>query len=165
MEGTTISRKLWTARNSIELYNVEGWGSGYFGINEAGRVTVNPTRDPQVAIDLYDLALDLHQQGVGLPILVRFSDILKSRIRTLQQSFKAAIAETGYTNGYTPVYPIKVNQQRHLLQEIVEHGREYGVGLEAGSKPELQAVLALTEDTSHMIVCNGYRTRNTCGWP
>jgi arginine decarboxylase len=157
MEGTTISRKPWTIRNSLELYNVEGWGSGYFGINEAGQVMVNPTRDPQVAIDLYDLALDLHQQGVGLPILVRFSDILKSRIQTLQQSFKAAIAETGYTNGYTPVYPIKVNQQRHLLQEIVEHGREYGVGLEAGSKPELQAVLALTEDTSHIIVCNGYK--------
>ncbi len=157
MEGTTISRKPWTIRNSIELYNVEGWGSGYFGINEAGQVMVNPTHDPQVGFDLYDLALDLHQQGVGLPILVRFSDILKSRIQTLQQSFMAAIGETGYTNRYTPVYPIKVNQQRHLLQEIVEHGREYGVGLEAGSKPELQAVLALTEDTSHIIVCNGYK--------
>ncbi len=157
MGDTTISRKPWTIRNSIELYNVEGWGSGYFGINDAGQVMVHPTRDPQVAVDLYDLALDLHQQGVGLPILVRFSDILKSRIQTLQQSFKAAIAETGYTSGYTPVYPIKVNQQRHLLQEIVEHGREFGVGLEAGSKPELQAVLALTEDTSHIIVCNGYK--------
>jgi len=157
MEGTTISRKPWTIRNSIELYNVEGWGGGYFGINEDGRVMVSPTRDPQKGFDLYDLALDLHQQGVGLPILVRFSDILQSRIQTLQQSFKAAIAETGYTSGYTPVYPIKVNQQRHLLQEIVEHGREYGVGLEAGSKPELQAVLALTEDTSHIIVCNGYK--------
>ncbi len=120
-------------------------------------MAVHPDKDPSRGLDLYDLALDLHQQGVGLPLLIRFSDILKSRIETLAGSFSAAIQETGYQNGYTAVYPIKVNQQRHLIQEVVEFGRSMGVGLEAGSKPELQAVLALTEDTSHVIVCNGYK--------
>ncbi len=157
MEGAAIPRKPWSVRNALELYNVEGWGMGYFGISGEGRVTVHPDRDPERSLDLYDLALDLHQQGVGLPLLLRFSDILKSRIETLARSFNKAIEESGYRNGYTAVYPIKVNQQRHLLEEIVDFGRGVGVGLEAGSKPELQAVLALTEDTSHVIVCNGYK--------
>ncbi len=144
-------------RNALELYNVEGWGVGYFGVNDEGRLTVHPDRNPERGIDLYALALDLHDQGVGLPLLLRFSDILKSRIETLSKSFRQAINETAYKNGYTAVYPIKVNQQRHIIQEIVEFGKTFGVGLEAGSKPELHAVLALTEDTSHMIVCNGYK--------
>jgi arginine decarboxylase len=152
-----MSKKSWSIKNALELYNVEGWGMGYFGINEEGRLAVHPDKDPARSLDLYDLALDLHQQGVGLPLLIRFSDILKSRIETLAESFNVAIQETGYGNGYTAVYPIKVNQQRHLIQEVVEFGRSVGVGLEAGSKPELQAVLALTEDTSHIIVCNGYK--------
>ena len=126
-------------------------------MNEAGHLTVHPGRDPASGLDLYDLALDLHAQGVGLPLLLRFSDILSNRIETLTASFRNAIEETGYRNEYTLVYPIKVNQQRHVLEEIVRLGRSAGVGLEVGSKPELQAVLALTEDTSHVIVCNGYK--------
>jgi arginine decarboxylase len=101
--------------------------------------------------------MDLEQQGVGLPLLLRFSEILRSRIESLSQKFGAAIDEFGYEGNYTTVYPIKVNQQRHVVEEIVQFGAPHGVGLECGSKPELQAVLALRESTDHLIVCNGYK--------
>ncbi len=147
----------WDVQDSRELYNVDGWGIGYFGVNEKGHATVHPTRDPQRSLDLFEMAMDLEAQGVGLPLLLRFSDILRTRIAMLSHHFGSAIREFGYAGGYTTVYPIKVNQQRHVLEEIVAYGDEYGVGLEVGSKPELQAVLALTERTDHVIVCNGYK--------
>jgi arginine decarboxylase len=147
----------WTIEDSSELYNVEGWGVGYFGINAEGHVTVHPTRDPDRPLDLYELAQDLEAQGVGLPMLLRFSDILRTRIETLSEKFEAAIQAYEYENGYSIVYPIKVNQQRHIIEEIVAFGEQHGVGLEVGSKPELQAVLALTERSDHVIVCNGYK--------
>ena len=103
------------------------------------------------------MATDLVAQGLSLPLLVRFSDILKSRIEKINDCFRRAILDVGYTNQYTTVYPIKVNQQRHVVEEIVEFGKPHGVGLEVGSKPELQAALALSEDTSHIIICNGYK--------
>jgi arginine decarboxylase len=103
------------------------------------------------------MATDLEAQGVGLPLLLRFSDILRTRIETLGDRFATAIREYGYTGAYTTVYPIKVNQQRHVVEEIVEYGERHGVGLEVGSKPELQAVLALHERADHLIVCNGYK--------
>jgi arginine decarboxylase len=156
-EEEEIANMPWNIRDSLDLYNVEGWGLGYFGINDKGRLSVHPDRNPHTSLDLYDLAIDLHEQGISLPLLVRFSDILCSRIETLSESFAEAIEETGYKNDYTLVYPIKVNQQRHIVEEIAELGKPHGVGLETGSKPELQAVLALSEDTSHMIVCNGYK--------
>ena len=119
---------------------------------------VRPDRaHPERELDLLDLARDLEEQGVALPVLLRFADILKSRIEQLSQRFRAAIKEFEYGGGYTTVYPIKVNQQRHVVEEIVEYGKALGVGLECGSKPELQAVLALSESTEHMIVCNGYK--------
>src|SRR5690606_7529851 len=105
----------------------------------------------------FELATDLEAQGVGLPLLLRFSDILRTRIESLTERFHAAIEEFGYEGTYTTVYPIKVNQQRHIVEEIVAFGEQYNVGLEVGSKPELQAVLALTERTDHLIVCNGYK--------
>ncbi len=147
----------WNIEDSRELYNVEGWGVGYFGINELGHVTVHPSGEEGRALDLFEMAQDLGAQGVQLPILLRFSDILRSRIEGLAKRFRAAIDETGYEGGYTTVYPIKVNQQRHVVEEIVAFGEPYGVGLEVGSKPELQAVLALSERSDHLIVCNGYK--------
>jgi arginine decarboxylase len=147
----------WTVEESKELYNIEGWGIGYFDVNARGHVTVHPTREPERGLDLFDLAMDLEAQGVGLPLLLRFSDILRTRIQTLSEKFRSAMREFGYTGNYTTVYPIKVNQQRHIIEEIVQHGEEHGVGLEVGSKPELQAVLALTERTDHVIICNGYK--------
>ena len=155
---TEESSPAWTIESARELYNIEGWGAGYFDINERGHVVVRPDRDrPDRALDLFDLARDLEEQGVALPVLLRFSDILQSRIESLSERFESAIKEFEYQGGYTSVYPIKVNQQRHVVEEIVQFGKAHGVGLECGSKPELQAVLALSESTDHIIVCNGYK--------
>jgi arginine decarboxylase len=148
---------VWTTKDAEKLYNMSGWGAGYFHINADGHVTVHPDANPKHGLDLYTLAMDLHAQGVRLPLLLRFSDILKSRIGALANAFQSSIAEFGYENRYTTVYPIKVNQQRHVVQEILQFGTPYGVGLECGSKPELQAVLGLNESTNNLIVCNGYK--------
>jgi arginine decarboxylase len=148
----------WTIEAARTLYSIEGWGIGYFDINEQGHVVVKPdAENPKRELDLFELANDLEAQGVGLPLLLRFSDILSSRIESLTERFDRAIREYEYKGGYTTVYPIKVNQQRHVVEEIVEFGKASGVGLECGSKPELQAVLALAENTDHLIVCNGYK--------
>ena len=148
----------WSIDAARALYNVEGWGAGFFDINDSGHVVVRPDRAmPERQLDLFELARDLEQQGVGLPVLLRFSDILASRIRQLHEAFQSAIKEFEYAGQYTTVYPIKVNQQRHVIEEIVAFGRETGVGLECGSKPELQAVLGLAEHTDHLIICNGYK--------
>jgi arginine decarboxylase len=148
----------WTVDSARLLYNIEGWGIGFFDINDAGHVVVRPDREKtDRELDLFELANDLEEQGVGLPLLLRFSDILRTRIESLNQKFAHAREEYNYEGGYTTVYPIKVNQQRHVVEEIVEFGKTAGVGLECGSKPELQAVLGLAEHTDHMIVCNGYK--------
>jgi arginine decarboxylase len=148
----------WSIEAARALYNIDGWGIGFFGINEAGHVVVRPDREKtDRELDLFELANDLEEQGVGLPLLLRFSDILRSRIESLNEKFSRAREEYSYEGGYTTVYPIKVNQQRHVVEEIVEFGKVAGVGLECGSKPELQAVLGLAEHTDHMIVCNGYK--------
>jgi len=148
----------WSIDAARSLYNVEGWGDGFFDISEKGHVIVRPDRDhPDRSLDLFELAIDLEAQGVTLPVLLRFSDILRSRIEALNRKFHVAMDEFAYTGAYTTVYPIKVNQQRHVVEEIVEFGKATGVGLECGSKPELQAVLALRESTDHLIVCNGYK--------
>jgi len=136
---------------------MNGWGIGYFRVNAEGHVMVHPDANKKRGLDLYRLAMDLNAQGVGLPLLLRFSDILQSRIQALASEFGNAIKEFGYHGSYTTVYPVKVNQQRHVIQEIVEFGAPHGVGLEVGSKPELQAVLGLSENSSHLIVCNGYK--------
>jgi arginine decarboxylase len=155
--ATTLAPPAWTVKDAEKLYNMNGWGLGYFRVNADGHVTVHPDANKKRGLDLYHLATDLHAQGVGLPLLLRFSDILKSRIEALSGEFSNAIKEFGYQGSYTTVYPVKVNQQRHIMQEIVEFGTPYGVGLECGSKPELQAVIGLNEDTNHLIVCNGYK--------
>ena len=148
----------WTVDSARALYNVDGWGVGYFDINDRGNVVVRPDPTRQnFSLDLKDLATDLEEQGIQLPVLLRFSDILRSRIETLSERFAIAMKEFDYTGGYTTVYPIKVNQQRHVVEEIVGFGERHGVGLECGSKPELQAVLGLSESTEHIIVCNGYK--------
>jgi len=136
---------------------MSGWGLGYFRVSPDGHVTVHPDANRKRGLDLYQLAMDLNAQGVGLPLLLRFSDILRSRIQSLASEFDNAIKEFGYEGSYTTVYPVKVNQQRHVVQEIVEFGAPHGVGLECGSKPELQAILGLNESTNHLIVCNGYK--------
>ena len=148
----------WTIQDAKDLYNIDGWGAGFFDVNEKGHIIVRPNPDtPDRTLDLFEVAVDLEAQGVTLPMLLRFSDILKRRIETLSEGFSQAIREFEYSGGYTTVYPIKVNQQRHVVEEIVKYGSKHGVGLECGSKPELQAVLGLSETTEHIIVCNGYK--------
>ncbi|HEU4647479.1 MAG TPA: biosynthetic arginine decarboxylase [Gemmatimonadales bacterium] len=155
--ATVATPPSWTPKDAEKLYAMSGWGAGFFRINQEGHVSVHPDGNPKRGLDLFQIAMDLHAQGVTLPLLLRFSDILKSRIEALASVFQAAIQESGYEGKYTTVYPIKVNQQRHVVQEIVEFGSAHGVGLECGSKPELQAVLGLNESTNHLIICNGYK--------
>ncbi len=157
-EPTDVPAAPWTVADARALYNIEGWGAGYFDVNERGNVVVRPDpENPAGAVDLRDLARDLEEQGIQLPVLLRFSDILRSRVQTLSERFAGAMREFEYAGKYTTVYPIKVNQQRHVVEEIVRYGSAHGVGLECGSKPELQAVLGLVEGTDQLIVCNGYK--------
>ncbi len=144
-------------KDAEKLYNMSGWGQGFFRINPEGHVVVHPDPKNGPALDLYRLALDLNAQGVQLPLLIRFSDILRARIELLALEFQRAIEEFGYEGRYNTVYPIKVNQQRHVVEEIVQFGSPFGLGLECGSKPELQAVLGITDRADHLIVCNGYK--------
>ena len=148
----------WSIEQAKALYNIEGWGASFFDVNDEGHVIVRPDPDhPELTVDLLELAHDLEEQGIALPVLLRFSDILKTRIRQLSDRFENAIREFEYTGRYTTVYPIKVNQQRHVVEEIIRFGSAHGVGLECGSKPELQAVLGLSESPEQLIVCNGYK--------
>ncbi|MEW5915430.1 MAG: biosynthetic arginine decarboxylase [Gemmatimonadota bacterium] len=148
----------WTVEKAKALYNIDGWGAGFFDVNEAGHVIVRPDPvHPELNVDLLELAHDLEEQGIALPVLLRFSDILKTRISQLSERFENAMREFEFTGAYTTVYPIKVNQQRHVVEEIIRYGAAHGVGLECGSKPELQAVLGLSESRDQLIVCNGYK--------
>jgi arginine decarboxylase len=149
--------KPWSVQDSAELYSIRNWGKGYFGINADGNVSVSPDKQPDRGIDLKKLVDELIMRGINLPVLVRFTDILKNRVGELHEAFKNAIAENGYGGNYACVYPIKVNQQRHVVEEIVEFGRPFGFGLEAGSKPELLAVLALSNNGEAPIICNGFK--------
>lgn len=149
----------WTVRDSRELYSVGSWGAGYFDINDRGHVEARIAANGGGRIDLAELVADLRQRGLRCPMLIRFSDILAARVRGLCGAFDQAINEYGYGGRYRGVYPIKVNQQRHVVEEIVEYGAAHGIGLEAGSKPELLIALAVLETPDALIVCNGYKDR------
>src|SRR5688572_23231810 len=153
---TTSSTRAWSVHDASELYEVARWGNGYFSINATGHVEVHPTKEPQRAIDLKELVDRLQLRGISLPVLIRFSDILKHRLGEIHAAFQAAIAQHQYHGGYSCVYPIKVNQQRQVVEEVFHFGRPYGFGLEAGSKPELLAVVALA-DNDTPIICNGFK--------
>ena len=147
----------WGVPESSKLYGIKNWGNGYFDINDDGHVAVHPTKDPAKSIDLKKLVDELKQRDIGLPILVRFTDILKDRVKAVADAFNTACKENSYTGKYRCVYPIKVNQQRHVVEEILAFGQPYGFGLEAGSKPELLAVMALVQDDQKPIICNGFK--------
>jgi arginine decarboxylase len=151
-----IPRK-WTVADSAEVYGVKYWGNNYFSINDAGNVQAHPAGVENGSIDLKELVDEVSRRGIGLPLLIRFSDVLKSRIVELNEAFRRAIGEYGYRGEYKGVYPIKVNQHRYVVEEIVQFGRPYHYGLEAGSKPELLAVMGMLEDEEALIVCNGYK--------
>lgn len=148
----------WTVEDSARLFGMADWGKGYFGVNQKGHVSVLPGKNPAEQIDLLDLVNGLADRGVHSPVLIRFSGILEHRLREIRVAFDKAIAEHAYAGNYHCVYPIKVNQQRHVCEEIAKIGRELKFGLEAGSKPELLAVLALSEGQDDMpIICNGFK--------
>ena len=146
----------WTIEDSAELYNVKGWGLNYFSINEKGHMTVTPKEDGP-SIDLKELMEELQVRDVSAPVLLRFPDILDNRIEKISNCFRAAADEYGYTAKNFIIYPIKVNQMRPVVEEIVGHGAKCNIGLEAGSKPELHAVLSIDIDNDAMIICNGYK--------
>src|SRR5215831_11204244 len=147
----------WGIVEAINMYGIREWGNNYFGISDAGHVLVTPQGPAGPTIDLEVLVKEVRQRGVGLPLLLRFADILHSRIDELYQAFQRAIEEYDYPGVYRGVYPIKVNQERQVVEEVVRFGRPYHHGLEAGSKPELFAVLAMPDDEEALIICNGYK--------
>ncbi len=152
------SENVWTPDKSSELYGVETWGHGFFGVNKKGHVTVRLEDDEaQAEVSLYDVIDGLRDRGTHLPVLLRFRDLLHSRITEINESFRKSIKETKYRGEYRGVYPIKVNQQRQVIEEIAEFGKKYHYGLEAGSKPELIAALAHMHDPEAYLICNGYK--------
>ncbi len=149
----------WRIEDSAELYNINGWGLKYFSINEKGHVAVTP-REGYASVDLKELMDELQVRDVTSPVLLRFPDILDNRIEKISKCFQQAAEEYGYTSKNFIIYPIKVNQMRPVVEEIVSHGKKFNIGLEAGSKPELHAVLAINTDENSLIICNGYKDEN-----
>jgi arginine decarboxylase len=150
-----IMRK-WRVEDSAELYNINGWGVDYFSINEKGNVVVTPQKDG-ASVDLKDLLDELMLSDVSTPVLIRFPDILDDRIISISKCFRIASEEYNYKAQNFIIYPIKVNQMRPVVEEIVSHGKKFNIGLEAGSKPELHAVIAINTDPESLIICNGYK--------
>ncbi|MGQ9575097.1 MAG: biosynthetic arginine decarboxylase [Thermoguttaceae bacterium] len=146
----------WSVSDAAELYEVDAWGKGYFSINDQGHLCVHPTKDPHRAIDLKQLVDRLQARGIQTPVLIRFGDMLKHRLGEIHAAFQQAIREHDYRGGYQCVFPIKVNQQRQVVEEVMQYGRPYHFGLEAGSKPELLAVIAIASNDAP-IVCNGFK--------
>ena len=147
----------WTAERSAQLYQIEGWGKPYFSISSKGQVQVTPDGGSGPSIDLYELVQDMKARGLVLPLLIRFSDIVGHRIARINKAFQRAISEYGYAGRYRGVFPVKVNQQRHVVEEVVSGGKPYEFGLEAGSKPELLVALSVMNEPGGLIICNGYK--------
>jgi arginine decarboxylase len=147
----------WDIPSAIALYNIDRWGTGYFTINGAGNVQVMPTQAYGNAIDLMEVVTEARKQGMAFPLVIRFQDLLRHRVETINRAFHSAIAEANYQNVYKGVFPIKVNQLREVVEEIIDAGRPFNFGLEAGSKPELIAALAAHRDPEGLIICNGYK--------
>jgi arginine decarboxylase len=147
----------WDIPSAIALYNIDRWGTGYFTINSIGNVQVIPTKTNGQTIDLMDVVNEARDRGMVFPLVIRFQDLLRHRVEEVNQAFRSAIAEANYQNVYKGVFPIKVNQLREVVEEIIDAGAPYHFGLEAGSKPELIAALAIHRDPESLIICNGYK--------
>ncbi len=153
----TFTASDWSVEDSAKLYNINGWGQEYFSINAEGCVQVHPTGDKTKTIDLKKLVDDLRSRDIHAPVLIRFTDILKHRVDRIHDAFEKAIRDHEFKGAYQCLYPIKVNQQRHVVEEIHHFGKAHKFGLEAGSKPELLAVMAIVDDDATPIVCNGFK--------
>lgn len=153
----TTKTEPWSSIKSKELYGIDTWGHGYFDVNTKGNIVVCPRGENGPKVDLLELTNDLKERGIRTPMLLRFPDITKERIKLLNECFSRAINEYNYKGRYQGVYPIKVNQQRHLVEEIISFGETHSLGLECGSKPELLVVLAMLTNPKSIIICNGFK--------
>lgn len=154
-----LTAKAWSAQRSDHLYGVSNWGAGYVSVGAEGHAQIHPGRQAAESIDLWRLVADLRQRDLTTPILLRFPGILEDRLKQINEAFGRAIAEFEYAGDYRGVYPIKVNQQRHVVEELLAFGQAHGFGLEAGSKPELLAVMALANAPETLVICNGFKDR------
>src|SRR6476659_5945487 len=157
MSNSSEASAPWDIQQARNLYSVNRWGAGYFDINENGRVIARPQLDAVAAVDLTDIIEEAKARGLKFPVLVRFQDILRHRVEAINMAFRNAITEFNYQGRYRGVFPIKVNQLREVVEEILDAGKPYDFGLEVGSKPELFAGLALQSQLGSLIVCNGYK--------
>ena len=149
----------WNIKDSIELYGMDVWGADYFAINSKGNMEILPKGDGGPKLDLHQVVDDLVKQNIRLPALIRFPDIISSQMKKLITCFNKSIKEYGYNGKYQGVFPIKVNQQNHVIRDILKYGRTFGFGLEVGSKPELLIALALIKDPGRLIICNGFKDK------
>lgn len=149
--------KTWGVGDSLKLYNIDSWGDEYFNINPQGNLTVHPRQGQAPGIDLMKVIEDVRARGLEMPVLIRFQDIIHHRVIALNEAFRKTIQEASYKGCYQGVYPIKVNQMREVLEEILDAGQRYDFGLEAGSKAELAAVMAMDTTPNSLIICNGYK--------
>ena len=163
LRAESVSSK-WSLTEATELYDVARWGQGYFSINEQGHLQVHPTKEPARGVDLKRLIDRLQLRGLSAPILLRFTDILKHRLGEIHSAFQSAIAQHQYQGRYSCVYPIKVNQQRQVVEEVLNFGRQYGFGLEAGSKPELLAVVGAGRQRHARSSATASRTPSSSRW-
>src|SRR5437667_8930773 len=147
----------WDLESAITTYNVDGWSEAYFTVNSSGNVEAKPLQDNGGSIDLLEVVNEARARHLGFPLVIRFQDLLRHRVESINRVFQTAITEFGYRNQYRGVFPIKVNQLREVIEEIVDAGQPFHFGLEAGSKPELVAALAMHQDPESLIICNGYK--------
>src|SRR5881227_2840026 len=160
MSDSTNGSKPWDIQAARSLYNIDRWGAKYFDINENGRVVCSPQGEGGACVDLNDVIEEARARGLRFPVLIRFQDILRHRVEALNQAFRNSITEFNYQGKYRGVFPIKVNQLREVVEEILDAGKPYDFGLEVGSKPELFAGLALQSQMGSLIICNGYKDGN-----
>src|SRR5512138_1700762 len=157
MSNSNEGGESWDVQQARCLYNIHRWGAEYFDINETGRVVAKPLKDVGAAVDLTDVIEEAKARGLKFPLLIRFQDILRDRVESINLAFRSAIAEFNYQGKYRGVFPIKVNQLREVVEEILDAGKPFDFGLEVGSKPELFAGLAMQSQLGSLIVCNGYK--------
>ncbi|PKN50236.1 MAG: arginine decarboxylase, partial [Deltaproteobacteria bacterium HGW-Deltaproteobacteria-16] len=153
----TAEVKAWSIDRARELYGIARWGLRYFDINGRGQVTVAPLKEQGGSVAIVDVIKEAVEQGLHFPMLIRFHDLLRNRVERINKAFNDAIVELEYKSIYRGVYPIKVNQLREVVEEIIDAGKPFHHGLEVGSKPELYAALAFHEDRESLIICNGYK--------
>src|SRR5271166_3819202 len=157
MSNLNDAAPAWNIDSARALYNIQRWGAKYFDINDAGHVVAKPLQDAGATVDLTDVIEEAKGRGLKFPLLIRFQDILRHRVEAINQAFRNSIAEFNYQGKYRGVFPIKVNQLREVVEEILDAGKSYDFGLEVGSKPELFAGLALQNHQGCLIICNGYK--------